>query len=491
MPVWNDTGKEIAAVLHFYSSHTIDPEHAESMCDDFTTMSKQMYAVETTAHAGPILNDTTNTRASKYKNQQQMDMVYNRLREMGTFHASLNLESVDWFYNHLGLPNSYFDRFTPNEIARHISAYTSARSLNKSSIQISLPNLDGNGVVMMCNTRPFAYGREISEAEQMLDNIRTQTKAKNKCLSSARYISSNYAAPYSDDRLAMYVVDVEDYRRPNVDMLETNLEDLTSDGFLNRSKFVLERYQEIIDKKLNQLRPLVERYDTAADGTVPIVIGMRSVTDPAQEALEQGEDEASIISTAFGGGVRSGERGLNTIITELLGDKLMARRKYMNTLSNGLIFYNLYLDAGDDKEIEAFLDRIGLLSILPRSDLLDLLIDQTFTANEYAYILGANNFAFYFLENESEDLHLLRKALDNDPVNAGRLERISSNLSRAALSVSRIDEAVRKYPALVKRIFQNFADSHDPDGQKLNRTSQRSCHRLLTRKCLMKWTERS
>ena len=58
------------------------------------------------------------------------------------------------------------------------------------------------------------------------------------------------------------------------------------------------------------------------------------------------------------------------------------------------------------------------------------------------------------------------KALDNDPVNAGRLERISSNLSRAALSVSRIDEAVRKYPALVKRIFQNFADSHDPDGQK-------------------------
>ena len=178
VPVWNDTGKEIAAVLHFYSSHTIDPEHAESMCDDFTTMSKQMYAVETMPHAGPILNETTNSRASKYKNQQQMDMVYNRLREMGTFHASLNLESVDWFYNHLGLPNSYFDRFTPNEIARHISAYTSARSLNKSSIQISLPNLDGNGVVMMCNTRPFAYGREISEAEQMLDNIRTQTKAK-------------------------------------------------------------------------------------------------------------------------------------------------------------------------------------------------------------------------------------------------------------------------------------------------------------------------
>ena len=147
----------------------------------------------------------------------------------------------------------------------------------------------------------------------------------------------------------MYVVDVEDYRRPNVDMLETNLEDLTSDGFLNRSKFVLERYQEIIDKKLNQLRPLVERYDTA-DGTVPIVIGMRSVTDPSQEALEQGEDEASIISSAFGGGVRSGERGLNTIITELLGKKLMARRKYMNTLSNGLIFYNLYLTPGTTRK---------------------------------------------------------------------------------------------------------------------------------------------
>ena len=89
-------------------------------------------------------------------------MVYDRLREMGTFHASLNLESVDWFYNHLGLSSSYFDRFTPNEIARHISAYTSARSLNKNTIQISLPNVDGNGVVMMCNTRGRVYGKEIS-----------------------------------------------------------------------------------------------------------------------------------------------------------------------------------------------------------------------------------------------------------------------------------------------------------------------------------------
>ena len=94
------------------------------------------------------------------------------------------------------------------------------------------------------------------------------------------------------------------------------------------------------------------------------------------------------------------------------------------------------------------------------------MIDQTFTANEYAYALGATNFAFYFLENESEDLNLLRDALKRGSGQRWWLERISANLSRAALSVSRIDETVRQYPDLMKQIFKNFSDSHDPEGPK-------------------------
>ena len=212
VPVWNTSNTEITAVLHFYSTRVLQQSEADYMSEDFTSLAKQMHAVETTYEAGPVLVESENTRASKHMNQEQMDLVYMRLREMGTFHASLNLESVDWFYNQLGLSNSYFDRFTPNEIARHISAYTSARSLNRNSIQISLPNVDGNGVVMMCNTRQFVYGTEISDAEQILDDLRTQTKAQNKCLSCSRWISNNFAAPYWDDRLAVYIVDVEDYR---------------------------------------------------------------------------------------------------------------------------------------------------------------------------------------------------------------------------------------------------------------------------------------
>ena len=69
---------------------------------------------------------------------------------MGTFHASLVLESVDWFYNRLGLPASYFDRFKPLEIAKHVSAFTSAKSLNKSQLQITIPH--DTGFIAMCST---------------------------------------------------------------------------------------------------------------------------------------------------------------------------------------------------------------------------------------------------------------------------------------------------------------------------------------------------
>ena len=61
----------------------------------------------------------------------------------------------------------------------------------------------------------------------------------------------------------------------------------------------------------------------------------------------------------------------------------------------------------------------------------------------------------------------MRKARTGDAENSGRLDRISANLSREALSQSRIDDSIREYPDLVKQIFSDFDASHNPDGERI------------------------
>jgi glutamate dehydrogenase len=460
MPLLSDNG-EVVSVLHFYSQERL--ENDPRLSQDFLSLGRQMLMAESDKSVRPVLIETPETRDSKMMTQQQMNSVYERMREIGTFHASLVLESVDWFYNHLGLPSSYFDRYTPMEIAKHISAYTSARSLNKSTIRITIPEGNDDGYVAMCTTAKTESSFDnIRRMESMIDGMRTQTKESKKCLSASRFISTGLAVPYDSKqhRLAIYMVDVEDYINPNADPMEETLENITSPQFLERSQDILDRYQDIITRKQQRLRPYLRRFPNDKDGTIPIVIGIRSVTtaDSAGSKPKRKQNLATMLG---------GDRGMNTIITEMLGPDLTARRKYMNTLSNGLVFFNLYLEPDSSEElIQNFLDRISLMTILPRSDLLDLLIDRTLTAKEYAYAIGASNFVYYFLSTESEDMALLRQSLTGDAENSGRLDRISANLSREALSQSRIDDTIRDYPDLVKEIFSDFDASHNPDGKR-------------------------
>jgi glutamate dehydrogenase len=453
VPLLSQSG-EIVSIFHFYTQAQMEKD--ASVEQDFIQISRQMLMAETDKNARPTLIENEETRASKFKNQEQMNQVYERMREMGTFHASLVLESVDWFYNHLGLPTSYFDRFKPLEIAKHVSAFTSAKSLNKNKLEMTIPH-DTGFIAMATIDETIDDVTEITGFEQMVDAVRTQTKDANKCLSCSRFISTGKVAPYSTKNLAFYIIDVEDYIEPNPEIMEENLKVITSEGFLQRSTDVLDRYEEIVKKKQERLRPYIQRYADASDGSVPIVIGIRSVT---QSDSSQSLAQASSLPTLR-------DRGMNTIITEMLGKELTARRKYMNTMSNGLVFFNLYLDPDSSEEhIENFLHRIGLMTILPRSDLLDMLVDRTLSAHEYAYVLGASNFVFYFLSTESEDLSLLRQSLANDPINKGRLDRVSANMSREALSTTRIDETIRDYPELCRAIFKNFDDTHNPAGAR-------------------------
>jgi len=59
-----------------------------------------------------------------------MDQVFQLIvKEEGLFSFSLIANEVDYFYNHLGLNYSYFELFTPSQIAKHIHSLIAAKKV--------------------------------------------------------------------------------------------------------------------------------------------------------------------------------------------------------------------------------------------------------------------------------------------------------------------------------------------------------------------------
>jgi hypothetical protein len=62
-------------------------------------------------------------------------------------------------------------------------------------------------------------------------------------------------------------------------MDENDIQKVATPGFLARADALRVRYQDLIIKKQNQLRTLTEIGEPLEDGTIPVVIAMRSTTD--------------------------------------------------------------------------------------------------------------------------------------------------------------------------------------------------------------------
>ena len=184
------------------------------------------------------------------------------------------------------------------------------------------------------------------------------------------------------------------------------------------------------------------------DGTIPVIIGLRTTVD---------KDNSKHA------------RGFNQLIAELLGEDLIARRRYATTTSNGLVFHNLYLDPASDERIEEFMDDIRLIALTPKSNIEQALLNRNNTASEYCYSVCAANFIYYFMKDQNEDLRMLREALDNDPINEQRLQRLALSMQQEAVTPMRIEETLVKYPEIVKKLYSDFQSVFDPEGPKVDR----------------------
>lgn len=305
------SGNDIMAVLHFYSKAQTPP--STEMMEDFTRHGTMLLAAQADASLRPTLAPTSD-RGESVMTQAKMDAIYERVLELGAFERSTVYEDIDWYVNRMGLPHTYFKRFGVNEIARHVSAYISAKKLasvvdestgNEMRNEIETTVQSPTSLVIM---RP-ATREAICEVEMLIDEMRNRCRAEHRCLTTCRYRTSNTAVPYGNCELMVWILDNEEYIYPEADEYERDVYKLTSSGHQKRSEHIFPQFQEFVNQKQDRLSPLIVRGPPVKDGSIPVVVGLKSTADKELRSA----------------------RGFNLLIAELLGNDLVARRKYATT----------------------------------------------------------------------------------------------------------------------------------------------------------------
>lgn len=424
-----------AAVFVFYN--TADTKHTEPCTfSDFTTFTERL------VQAGffgisevPHFDQHPEIRAG------QAAEVYELIIGEGVFNANMAYDEVSWFYS-MGIQNYYFKRFSSKVLARHIHSFIAAKVC---AIAASKP---GNIWVHIENNPSF---HDVSGPEQVLfmvpNNPRAIGVAENqivkrialipdsKATSLDFFLAEQPASPAGGEQIGIYVLETHDYANPAaVIPEETNIWDLASEVFLKDKTIVIrQKYADIIAECAKRLSPITKVYPTYKDGTVPVMI-----------AFKQGA-------------------GTNTSymlqLSELLKqNNLSAHRKFIETFSNGMVVYSLYLKAcpqGAEK-VARFLEQFSMLHLIPNSSLTKFFLKGAISPEVYTWCSSSARFCYYFINQRSDEFDALNNALAKDPISKSRLNLLHTGLKREAASQARIHLVQTTYPRLMERFTADF-----------------------------------
>eukprot|EP01102_Stenamoeba_stenopodia_P010931 TRINITY_DN3333_c0_g1_i1.p1 TRINITY_DN3333_c0_g1~~TRINITY_DN3333_c0_g1_i1.p1 ORF type:complete len:1413 (-),score=426.56 TRINITY_DN3333_c0_g1_i1:107-4300(-) len=378
---------------------------------------------------------------------EQMNTVFSMIVEEGVFNSNLIYEEVDWFFNNLQLQQYYFERFSPQTIAKHLHSYIAAKKLAQTTgrpedIWLTMEQKDGSECFYLCPSDHTSFVTIERKVEKMIERL-----PPNKAYTLTFFQSKGTAIPNGQKHLGLYIFDTCDYISPVDKVLETETDiwKIATGVFLrDKTPAIRDRYQEIIKEAFTKLSPILRVFPTYRDGTIPIML-------------------------AFKKGAQSTYLQKLTEILKFNG--LTCERKFIETFANGLVVYSLYLHPPNDmKKINEVLDEVSLLYTVPTTALTPLFLAGAYSAEQYAYASAVARFIYYFMNKPSEDFAMLAKAFKDDPLNMSRLNGLQNKLRREAVSFNRILDTIPKYSEIIVELFNDFtAIAHRGEKPSLNK----------------------
>jgi glutamate dehydrogenase len=373
-----------------------------------------------------------------------------QLESKGFLPSEFVVGETEWFYNQLGIDDTYFQTESVDAIVTQIlslyAAKVAAYARDDKKLEIRLDKEAEDHAVYIDTSKPGVATVEGPRYEQRIDR-----KYINNSTPQNSYRVETFRSPTSipgDDgqQLRCYFVYKCQFANPNPDPNETNIDIIGEKRFLQKATANTKAiYQEIITNAVNRSGPVIEMFE-----------------------IEKSREKRLVIAYRQGSAM-----GLFSALSDLYHYyRLTSSRKYLENFSNGITVISLYLRPLPDSEIASkyppieaaihqIIKEVSLLYCIPQNRFQHHFASGRLSLQETIYAHCAWVFVQQFLNRLGSEYTSLTDLLDsNNSVHAELLAKIKKRLRTETFTSDYISEIVNKYPELIHKLYLDFANTH-------------------------------
>ncbi|PWN49527.1 putative glutamate dehydrogenase, NAD(+)-specific [Violaceomyces palustris] len=405
---------------------------------------------------------------------EQASQVKTQLKEKGFIPPDLVDAEVDWFYQNLGIDDTYFALESVETVADHVLALFGAKIMaytkHSNRLEIDLEKESESGAVFIHSSQAGKSQPDGPQWEKRIDATYLDKSSIERAYRLETYRSAGSVSAQSKQQLRCYFLAkcdfVEPIPAPNSPEFRS-IRAVSDKIFLTKaSENTLAIYQNIMDEVLNRQGPVIDMFEVEGSRERRIVIGYRmGTTNSFFSAL-------SDLYHFYG---------------------LFSSRKYVEQFSNNVTIISIYLNplpASNSPPIEHSIHQVmkeaSLIYVLPDNPFFQPgLSESTHAVQEATYAYVGWLFAQHFCNRLGQAYQALRKALDeSDPQQAAILNEIKLRFREETFTRQSIQEVIENHPALIRLLYVHFANTHYPGAEDQELVPTLSYQRLVKEEVL-------
>lgn len=371
---------------------------------------------------------------------RQKDKVIQLVANEGVFSFSVVRESVEYFYDHLGLHPKYFAHFVAEDIATHIhlllAATKMAQAIKSKSIKFHIEKDDA--AFYLCT-----MDSETSHVTEKLVASYVDNKlGKKEAFSVVFMQSDNVAFIGADQPLGIFIISRSEF---------TNAKSIPKDELADEDDIKIIGSRHFLEAKSPESLQNYQRLMTR-------VMSNRGTVFSIEKHDHPGEQGFMLSFVVFETSMRSYVQEISQVF-RFAGIK--AKRLYVESFANGIVTYNAYVPSVTESEFAQVYEAMKFVPHFKqtpgRSQLVwNLAMDGRISPAHSIYVLAVVKFTYTFYPKESREYLDLAALLKDNSEATMNLEEIFKQAVSERLTAEKIYETFTKHIDLTSIAFQDF-----------------------------------
>ncbi|KAI9727282.1 MAG: NAD-dependent glutamate dehydrogenase [Chrysothrix sp. TS-e1954] len=355
-----------------------------------------------------------------------------------------------WFYDELGIDDSYFATESVDNIVNHIhslyAAKVAAYARDDKRLEIRLDKEAVDHAVYIDTSTPGMSVLDGPRYEQRIDEKYLNGSSVKSAYRLETFRSMSKLPEGQEQQLRCYFVYQCSFVNPTPSPGETQLDVISDKRFLSKATpRTREIYEEVIKQAVERTGPVIEVFD-----------------------IEGRRDKRVVVAYRQGSAL-----GFFSALSDLYHYYgLTSTRKYVEHFSNGISVISLYLRMLSnspssarhppiENSIHQIVKEISLLFCIPQNRFQTHFASGLLSLQETIYAHSCWVFVQHFLNRLGSEYTTLRSLLDeNNSAHAELLATIKRRLRNETFTADYLREIISQYPNLIRSLYLAFANAH-------------------------------